>query len=123
MIKQKLIEKRKEKGMSQSEIAHLLNMEQSQYSRRESGATRISKKECDKIAKVLDVPLEDIYEPHDGVYIVNNENPTFNDYSSSQNHTHNLSDFAIDTMKKYIQKLEEENTALKQEINRLKVKS
>lgn len=118
MIKQKLINKRKEKGMSQSEMADLLNMEQSQYSRRESGTTRISKKEWDKIVKILDVPLDEIYEPQDGVYIVNNENPTFNDESTNNFYT--VPDFAIETMKKYIEKLENENAALKEEIEKLR---
>ena len=120
MIKQKLINKRKEKGISQSEMAYQLNMEQPQYSRRESGATRISKKEWDNIAKTLDVPLDEIYEPHDGVYIVNNENPTFTDESTNNFYT--VPDFAIETMKKYIEKLEEENTILKKEIQALKNK-
>lgn len=57
MVKQKLIDKRKAKGLSQTEMAQKLNIEQSQYSRRESGVTQIMKKEWDKIAKILDVPL------------------------------------------------------------------
>ncbi|MFV0306056.1 MAG: helix-turn-helix domain-containing protein [Moheibacter sp.] len=62
------MDKRKEKGWSQIEMTHKLNMEQSQYSRRKNGATRIMEKEWDKIAKILGVPLEEIYELHDGVF-------------------------------------------------------
>ncbi len=45
MIKQKLISKGKEKGLSQEEMAFRLGIEQSQYCRRENGKTKISKKE------------------------------------------------------------------------------
>jgi len=72
MIKQKLINKRKEKGVTQEEMAIHLGLEQSQYSRRESGTVQITKSEWSKIAKILNVPFEEIYEPHDGVYVLKN---------------------------------------------------
>ena len=112
MIKQKLISKRTERNFSQEDMAHLLEITQSQYSRRENGVTKISKKEWDKMAKVLDTNLETIYEPEDGIYIINNENAN-GEYSGSQNHFSNTSDYALETMKKYIEKLEEEIKSLK----------
>lgn len=87
MIKQKLIDKRREKGISQSEMAYQLNIEQPQYCRRENGKTRISKKEWDEMAKILDVSLDEIYEPHDGVYIMNNETSASNDESANNVYT------------------------------------
>lgn len=66
------------------------------------------------MAKVLKTTLYAIYEPEDGVYIINNENANGN-YSGSHNHFDNNNDFIFDTMKKYILKLEEENATLKGE--------
>lgn len=118
MIKQRLISKRTEKNLTQEEIAFRLGMSQSQYSRREAGTTKISKKEWDKIAKVLETSLEEIYEPEDGVYIINNENANGN---FGNNNTYNaFSDFAVETMRKYIEKLEEENLKLRQELENKK---
>ncbi|MEB3380284.1 helix-turn-helix domain-containing protein [Flavobacterium psychrophilum] len=113
MIKQKLINKRVERNLSQSEFADLLEITQSQYSRRENGVTKISKKEWDKMAKVLNTTLDDIYDPEDGIYIINNENASGN-YSGSQNHFHQIPDHVLETMRKYIEKLEEENLSLKE---------
>lgn len=118
MIKQKLINRRNEQNITQEDMSFRLGMSQSQYSRRESGMTKISKKEWDKIAKVLETSLEEIYEPEDGVYIINNENIT-GDFGS--NNTYNdFSDFAVETMRKYIEKLEQENLRIKQELENKK---
>ena len=43
-------------------MADLIGMTQSNYSRREKGMTKISAQEWGKIAKVLDLKIEDIYE-------------------------------------------------------------
>jgi transcriptional regulator with XRE-family HTH domain len=115
MIKQKLIDKRKERNLTQEEFAFKLGLDTSNYNRRENGITKISKKEWDKMAKELGVSLEDIYEPEDGVYIINNENNNGN-YSGSHNHFGSKDDFVFETMKKYIQKLEEEIHTLKERI-------
>lgn len=118
MIKQKLTNKRVERNLSQEKIADLLGISQSQYNRRENGVTKISKKELDKMAKILDTTLENIYEPEDGVYVINGD---FAHGNFGDNHTfNNFSEFAIETMKKYIEKLEIENQSLKEEIKNLK---
>lgn len=117
MIKQKLVNKRKERGLSQEDMAFKLGMEQSQYCRRENGKTRISKKEWNSMAKILETTLEEIYEPQDGVYIINNENAN-GEYSGSQNHFGNVPEFLVETMRKYIKKLEEENENLKSQFNK-----
>lgn len=114
MIKQKLSEKRKSKGFSQEEMAEKLKMSQSQYSRRENGTVRMSKKEWDEMAKALNTDLEEIYEPHDGVYMINYENAN-GDYSGSHNHFHNIPDYVLESMQKYIEKLEEEIARLKKQ--------
>lgn len=111
MIKQKLINKRIEKGFSQEKLAHLLSITQSQYCRRENGNTKISKKEWTDIARILDTNLDDIYEPEDGVYIINGEKAMGNFGNGGT--FNNFSEFALETMKKYIQKLEDELGALR----------
>lgn len=116
MLKQKLINKRKEQNLTQEEFAFLLGIETSNYNRRENGITKISKNEWNKMAKELKVPLEEIYEPEDGVYIINNENASGN-YSGSHNVFNGQDEFIFETMKKYIEKLEEENLLLKEKLN------
>jgi len=116
MIKQKLIEKRKERNLTQEEFAFKLGLDPSNYNRRENGITKISKKEWDKMAKELGVPLEEIYEPENGVYVINNQNANGN---FGNNNTYNgFNDFAFETMRKYIQKLEEVNEQLKNELKK-----
>jgi transcriptional regulator with XRE-family HTH domain len=118
MIKSKLKNLREQK-FTQEEFAHLLEIETSNYNRRENGITKISKREWDKMAKLLSCKLEEIYEPEDGVYIINNENASGN-YSGSHNHFGTKDDFVFETMKKYITKLEDEITQLKEAIQNLK---
>lgn len=114
MIKQKLINRRNEKNITQEDMAFRLGMSQSQYSRREAGVTKISKKEWNKIAQVLETSLKEIYEPEDGVYIINKESES--DNSGSHNHFSRVPDYVLETMRKYIEKLEEENLKLRQEL-------
>lgn len=102
MIKQKLIAKRKEKSISQTEIAFYMGLDQSQYCCRENGEIHMTKKEWNKIATFLNVPLSEIYEPNEAVNISNNE-----------------ANSTIKIMQNYIQKLEEENAALKRKIQEL----
>ena len=117
MIKQKLIDERK-KQFTQEEFAYKLGMDTSNYNRRENGLTKISKKEWDKMAKELDVKFEEIYEPEDGVYIINGEKAMANFNNGGT--FNNFSEFAFETMKKYIGKLEEEIALLKAENQALK---
>jgi transcriptional regulator with XRE-family HTH domain len=117
MIKQKLIDERK-KRFTQEEFAYKLGMDTSNYNRRENGLTKISKKEWDKMAKELGVKFEEIYEPEDGVYVINGDYAHGNFGSGGTFNTH--SEFVFETMKKYIGKLEEENALLKTENQSLK---
>ena len=118
MIKHKLINKRKEKGLTQEEMAIQLGIEQSQYNRRENGAVQITKSEWSKMAKILNTPLEEIYEPHDGVYVINNENANGN--FGNHNTYIAQSEYAFETLKKYIDKLENDNKRLNLEVERLR---
>ncbi|CAA9197442.1 helix-turn-helix transcriptional regulator [Flavobacterium collinsii] len=61
-MKKKLLQARLNKGLSQEELADLIGISQSNYSRREKGLKKISNMEWVKIAKYLDVAKEEIYE-------------------------------------------------------------
>jgi transcriptional regulator with XRE-family HTH domain len=62
MKKVKLYALRKLKGYSQQQIAEIIPTDVSNYSRKEGGEIRIFIDEWEKIAKFLDVPLEEVYE-------------------------------------------------------------
>ena len=117
MVKQKLIDERTKK-LTQAEFAFRLGMDTSNYNRQENGLTKISKKEWDKMAKELNVKFEEIYDPEDGVYVINGDYAHGN-FGSGGTFNAN-SEFVFETLKKYITKLEEENVMLKQEIATLK---
>lgn len=116
MIKSKL-KKIREQKFTQEEFADLLEMETSNYNRRENGITKISKREWDKMAKLLNCKLDEIYEPDDGIYIINNENASGN-YSGSHNFFNAQDSFILETMNKYISKLEEEIIELKEKLKK-----
>jgi transcriptional regulator with XRE-family HTH domain len=61
-MKEKLLKARLNKGLTQEELAYLIGMTQSNYSRRERGLKKISDVEWVQIAKHLGVKKEDIYE-------------------------------------------------------------
>ncbi|MFB9078043.1 helix-turn-helix domain-containing protein [Flavobacterium procerum] len=63
MSKVKLTQTRQAKGISQEELADLIGMTQSNYSRRENGHKKISEVEWVRIAKELGVEKDTIYEP------------------------------------------------------------
>jgi hypothetical protein len=71
------------------------------------------------MAKVLVTALESIYDTEDSAYIINYENDSWN-YSSSQNHFYQLFDLVLETIRKYIEKLQVENLSLKKEWNAIK---
>ncbi|MCV9930350.1 helix-turn-helix transcriptional regulator [Flavobacterium sp. LS1R49] len=109
MIKQKLINRRIEINKTQEEIAYQLGITQSQYSRRESGTIKMTKSEWNSLMKILDTNLETIYEPEDGIYILKNDESANN----TGLHYNEYHEFTLSIMKKYIEKLEDENRFLK----------
>ena len=62
MKKTGLIQKRKQKGYSQLQLAEKMCMDVTNYSRRESGKTKITKTEWEKLAHILETSLAEIYE-------------------------------------------------------------
>ncbi|WP_126652312.1 helix-turn-helix transcriptional regulator [Chryseobacterium aureum] len=125
MQKEKLRVIRKQKGYTQQQVADFIATDVSNYSRKESGDVRIVREEWDKIARFLNVPVEDIYEEEEATVVVNNNHPVFNDRSSSagiittQNNYDNIPGDIIKNLQNYIDLLKEENEKLKEELKGL----
>lgn len=64
MKKEKLIESRKAKKISQTDVATYLKISQTQYQKRESGKIKITDLEWQRISKLLNVEVDEIYEEH-----------------------------------------------------------
>lgn len=118
-MQEKLRNLRKEKGMSQEKMAKILSTDTSNYSRKERGQTKMRDEEWEKIAKALDVPVEDIKEENISG-IVHNDNSTLHDQSGSYIHNYNVPNSIIENLQDYIHLLKEENQLLKKEIEALK---
>ncbi len=72
---------------------------------------------------MLDVKLEEIYEPEDGVYFIYNQNESVSgNYSGSNNFFDGMTEYTFETMRKYIEKLEAENNELQSKIDFLESK-
>jgi DNA-binding XRE family transcriptional regulator len=113
MEKTKLLNARITKGLSQAKIAEDLGMNVSNYNRKEKGQVKIYPEEWQKLAKLLDMPLEDIYEPDDKmVFICKDQSIGIN---NGTNHIYTVPEFMLESQRKYIAMLEAE-------IERMKVK-
>ncbi|PQA96476.1 helix-turn-helix transcriptional regulator [Chryseobacterium piscicola] len=73
MTNKKLISVRKAKKMTQADIAIYLKISQPQYFKREKGQVKITDTEWSSIAKLLQVSVEDIYEPFAGQISLHNQ--------------------------------------------------
>ncbi|MCJ7933270.1 MAG: helix-turn-helix transcriptional regulator [Chryseobacterium sp.] len=126
MQKEKLRVIRKQKGYTQQQIADIISTDVSNYSRKESGDVKIIQEEWDKIARFLDVPVEEIYEEEEAKIIINNEHPVFNDRSANainnQYNYDNIPGSIIENLQGYITVLKEENERLKEELKNPKTK-
>ena len=119
MVQEKLKNLRKQKGISQEKMAKILGTDTSNYSRKERGEVKIFDDEWEKLAKTLEVPIEDI-KNEEAKFSFQFENSTFHDHSGSNITYSNVPDFFLETQRKYIEKLEKENTVLSEEIAILK---
>jgi len=116
------MEIRNSRKISQSQIAELMNMDASCYSRRESGEVYLKIEEWEKLAKILDVPLSEIYEADERQSNTCSDNASGNFIGTNfgPNNIYTISEMLlemqqkhIETQQKYITKLEEENRELK----------
>ncbi|WP_317259033.1 helix-turn-helix transcriptional regulator [Chryseobacterium sp. X308] len=120
---EKLRTLRKQKGYTQQQIADLLATDVSNYSRKENGDVRIFDDEWEKLAKALDVSVEDIKEEKEPNVVQKNENITFNDTSSfhqSGIYNCNVPNYLLENQQEYINLLKEQIKALKKENEKLK---
>lgn len=123
MEKLKLITTRKSKGFSVQDMADMLDMEDYNYRRRENGETKITNKEWHKIAQVLQVNFDDIFEPDTNNINIHNENGQVNATTQVQKiEYYNIPKEMVETQQEYINLLKEENKSLKEEIVILKEK-
>jgi transcriptional regulator with XRE-family HTH domain len=116
MEKTKLLEARKSKRFSQQQIAEQLNMDVSCYSKRENGQVYMKIEEWVKLAKILEVPLEEIFESDEKQVFICNDSVSQNNYGT--NNIYAVPESFIETQQKYINKLEEENAALKLQLEK-----
>lgn len=123
MQKVKLREVRKRKGYTQQQVADAIATDVSNYSRKESGTVKIIQSEWDKLAKFLEVPVEEIYEEDEAKIVI--ENPIFNDspganVGNSGFSANNMGYISNELSIEIIKTMQEYISLLKEEINRLK---
>ncbi|MDR0559868.1 MAG: helix-turn-helix domain-containing protein [Prevotellaceae bacterium] len=136
MKKMKLQQARIKQHMTQKGMADILGMTQSQYYRRESGEIYITDNEWVKMAKALDVEVDEIRENDPASTIYNYDNHSGN-YSASNNYFYNIPDFVMKNQQEYIDMLKnkivelqenlelQENTVrlLREELHRIETNS
>lgn len=122
MIKEKLKQTRIEKKFSQQDMAKHLKISQPQYLRKEKGESEIRDEEWERMAKLLDVEVDDIKEI-DREKLINQsfENVTdiTNSYVGSHNIYCNIPEYLLANQQEYINILKKENEDLKAKIAQL----
>ena len=121
---EKLKNLRKQRGYTQDYMSKILSTDVSNYCRKENGEVRIYDDEWEKLAKALDVPVEEIKEDK-VANVVNNDNFTVSDNASAGNYYeqyYNIPNAIIDNLQDYIKLLKEQVESLKQEVKDLKSK-
>lgn len=111
MIKEKLIKIRKEKKFSQQDIAKHLNISQTQYLRKEKGEIAIKDDEWERIAKLLDVDIDEIKQPSS----LNQNFEKITNLPNENNVYYKIPQFILKNQQDYI-------TILKKEIEVLKIR-
>jgi transcriptional regulator with XRE-family HTH domain len=105
MEHENLIMARKDRGLTQKEMADLLAMEQTTYSKKERGISRIREEEWAQFSKILGKDIDDL-KSKDQISINN------------INFGHSIYLKIIETIIRYNQKLEEENFLLKEQLRK-----
>ncbi|WP_374458769.1 helix-turn-helix transcriptional regulator [Chryseobacterium taeanense] len=120
MIQQKLRNLRKQKCMSQEKMAKILSTDISSYCRKENGKSKIHDDEWEKLAKALNVSVDDIKESKNSGF-VQNDNSTFNDNSGNYEYQKfNIPNSILENLQDYIKILKEQNESLKRELESFK---
>ena len=95
-------------------MAEKLSMDVSNYNRKEKGSVKIRHDEQEKLAKVLNASVEEIYESDESQYVVFRDNSVGN-YMGTNN-IYSIPEYFLDMQRKYIEKLEREIDELKRNI-------
>lgn len=114
MEKSNLIKTRKLKGYSQQHIAEHLCMDVSNYNKREKRKAKITSNEWEKLAKILEVSVEDIYENEEATFIICKDQSV--GVVHGTNNVYTVPEFLLESQRKYIAKLEEEIAHLKKRL-------
>lgn len=114
MKKEKLYHARKRKGYSQQQMSNFLNMDVSNYQRRESGEKSISGDEWQKLASILEVPLGEIFEDNERHIFIFNDNAQGNGNFVTN---YSVPEYLMEHQRKYITKLEDEIMQLRAMLN------
>ena len=126
MTMEKLRTLRKQKGYTQQQIADIIATDVSNYSRKENGDVRIYDEEWEKLAKALDVSVDDIKEERNAQNNQNtalNDSASFNDNASiNYNQFCNIPNYLLENQQEYINLLKEQIEILKAENTKLKKK-
>ncbi|MEJ5049458.1 helix-turn-helix transcriptional regulator [Chryseobacterium culicis] len=125
MQKEKLRNVRKRKGITQQQVADIIATDVSNYSRKESGDVKIFNDEWEKIARFLEVPVEEIFEEEEAKQINHFDNIT--ESSGFGNNINgnlycNVPEFLLESQRDYIEILKKENQRLQEELDALKKK-
>lgn len=115
MEKTKLQKTRTNKNLTQQQVADYLNMDVSNYNRKEKGKQKILQNEWEKLSQLFEVPIDLIYEPEESTHIVFTDNATGNYVGT--NHFYSIPEYLLENQRKYIEMLEKENEILRNKIN------
>lgn len=114
MIQQKLKDLRKQRKLSQQTIAKILSTDPSSYSRKENGKSKIYDDEWEKLAKALDVSVDDTKESEFSE-IVFNDNSSYNDDFGNHKSNYNILNSVLENLEDYISLLKRDIELLKKE--------
>ncbi|MNU15610.1 helix-turn-helix protein [compost metagenome] len=120
MVKENLIRVRKQKKFSQQDVAEHLSISQTHYQRKEKGEVGITDKEWERIAKLLEVDVEEIKENSEQTNVMQNFDNSSGNYIGNNNNYCNIPEYILENQKEYINLLKEENERLKRENQNLK---
>ena len=113
MEKQKLIQARKQRGVTQREMAGVLCMDVSNYNRKEKGKLCMKNEEWEKIATHLGIPVEEIHEQDDQQIIICKDQAVGIGVNNGTNNVYTIPEHVLESQRKYIKKLEQEIAKLK----------
>ena len=89
-------------------------MDVSNYNKREKGKAKITSNEWEKLSKILEVSIEEIYENEEATFIVCRDQSV--GIIHGTNNVYTVPEFLLESQRKYIAKLEEEIAQLKERL-------